>query len=595
MTNTKPLLLALGILAASFALRAVALDTDAYGRLDWSAGLLTDEGFYTHNARNMALFGTARTDEFNNMLLSPSLHALQAWLMTSFGVGAVQVRWISVLAGVVGVGLLGAVLWRTVSPLAALGAMAVLGLDHTSALFSRMALMDTPAGLGCTVGLACFAAALMARRSWIAWVWLALCGAILGATVMNRSLTIYILPAPILALLHVAYGMGARRGRGWVITRLTAYGAALLVVVGGFWLECIRPNAAEIGPMTRYYRTRQLQPKSVQALAGNLQRAAFGDHRGIAPYLFRHAPVPFVLTLVGLAAAGVGRLRRGAGWLPEDDAAVARQGVLAFLAAWLACGWLLLAAVAYSPTRYYISTYPALAGLAGWALSALVPNVRRLAARLPEARFVVAALAAFVAYHSVQTLVHRGGPGTRGVVMAALCVMPVAAAFGWLRWGRPLDLSRRATPALAAVCALWVVTNGWWLADWGRNLSRSQIEMSQWLGRELPRGSVLIGDVAPGVCMDNRHVAVNVINGLCNGDSPVERWAGRPRYVVILDGRWLEQYWTERYPELITPANRVKLARVLRWDVGVYRVPADFAGRAHRVTIGRNSPEGKTG
>ncbi|MCX6362423.1 MAG: phospholipid carrier-dependent glycosyltransferase [Armatimonadetes bacterium] len=595
MARLKPFLPALLILAASFALRAVALDTDAYGRLDWSAGLLTDEGFYTHNARNMALFGAARTDEFNNMLLSPSLHALQAWLMTSFGVGAVQVRWISVLAGTVGVGLLGAILWRTVSPLAALGAMAVLGLDHTSALFSRMALMDTPAGLGCTAGLACFAVALLARRDRAAWAWMALCGAILGATVMNRSLTLYILPAPVLALLHVAYGMGVRRRPVWVVTRLAAYGAALVLVVGGFWLECIRPNAAEIGPMTRYYRTRQLQPKSSRQLAGNLQRAAFGDHRGIAPYLFRHAPVPFVLTLVGLAAAGAGRLRRNAAPSVGADAALARQGVVAFLAAWLACGWLLLAAVAYSPTRYYISTYPALAGLAGWALSALVPNVRRLAARLPEARLAAAAVAAFVAYHAVQTLLHRGGPGTRGVVMAALCLLPAAAALCWVRWGRPVDLSRRAVPVMVAVCAVWVMTNGWWLADWARSQSRSQIEMSRWLGRELPRGSVLIGDVAPGVCMDNRHVAVNVINGLCNGDSPVERWAGRPRYVVILDGRWLEQYWTERYPELIIPANRVKLARVLRWDVGVYRVPADYAGRAHRVTIGRNSPEGKTG
>ena len=63
MARSYALVLAFVILAASLALRTVALDTDAYGRLDWSAGLLTDEGFYTHNARNVALFGAPRTDE----------------------------------------------------------------------------------------------------------------------------------------------------------------------------------------------------------------------------------------------------------------------------------------------------------------------------------------------------------------------------------------------------------------------------------------------------------------------------------------------------------------------------------------------------
>src|SRR5438132_3330214 len=77
-------------------LRIVALDSDPYARLSWSSGLLTDEGFYIHNARNVVLFGTARTDEFNNMLIMPTLHALQVLIFRLFGVGAIQARLISV-------------------------------------------------------------------------------------------------------------------------------------------------------------------------------------------------------------------------------------------------------------------------------------------------------------------------------------------------------------------------------------------------------------------------------------------------------------------------------------------------------------------
>src|SRR5438876_186795 len=58
--------------ALAIVLRLVALDSDPYARLSWSSALLTDEGFYIHNARNLVLFGTARTDEFNNMLIMPT-------------------------------------------------------------------------------------------------------------------------------------------------------------------------------------------------------------------------------------------------------------------------------------------------------------------------------------------------------------------------------------------------------------------------------------------------------------------------------------------------------------------------------------------
>ena len=101
------------IVMASVGLRLYALRSDPYPRLDWSAGLLTDEGFYIHNARNRVLFGRDRTDEFNNMLLAPALHYVQVGVFRAAGVGSLQARLISVVCSLGAMALL----WCTIRPL----------------------------------------------------------------------------------------------------------------------------------------------------------------------------------------------------------------------------------------------------------------------------------------------------------------------------------------------------------------------------------------------------------------------------------------------------------------------------------------------
>src|SRR5262249_15981546 len=90
--------IALSLIVLAIALRLIALRSDPYPGLDWSTAMLSDEGFYITNARNVALFGHARTDEFNNMLLSPWLHYLQVGVFHAVGAGALQARLISVIS-----------------------------------------------------------------------------------------------------------------------------------------------------------------------------------------------------------------------------------------------------------------------------------------------------------------------------------------------------------------------------------------------------------------------------------------------------------------------------------------------------------------
>ncbi|HXG23059.1 MAG TPA: glycosyltransferase family 39 protein, partial [Chthonomonadales bacterium] len=152
--------------------RVVALRSDPYLRLDWSAGLLTDEGFYIHNARNVALFGQARLDEFNNMLLSPVLHGVQVAVFQVFGVGAVQARLISVVCSLLSLALLWDGLRRVFGGRMAITTVLFLGLDHANLLFNRMALMDTPAALGAVAAFYAFVRGALAEKPLPKRMWL---------------------------------------------------------------------------------------------------------------------------------------------------------------------------------------------------------------------------------------------------------------------------------------------------------------------------------------------------------------------------------------------------------------------------------------
>ncbi len=564
-------------------LRIVALNSDPYLRLDWSAGLLTDEGFYVHNARNVVLFGHAHTDEFNNMLLSPLLHYAQAGVFTVFGAGAIQARMISVVCSLLTLTLLYAALRRAFDNRIALTSVIFLGLDHCGLLYSRMALMDIPASLP---AVAAFLAFVRARECGSGSVsredakalsdsakWFGICGILLGVTAVSRMLCAYLLPVPFIAL-QLGGGRASKREqtgasvmrRGWV---LIASGlAAVCVLYVCFWYL---PHRAEIAPMNAYYRAHQIQPRSIIHLLENIRHAVVGDFRGIAPYLFRHTPILFALTLA-LLCATVARGRN-----PESDEPNVSDSVdsaaLRYLIAWLLLGWAMLAVISYSPSRYYVTTYPAFAALAAIGLWRLPDMLKALGAPLPRARIARGLLASSLTFHALLSVVHYGGTLPRLATTVVLYGFPlaVALAVACARFEKHL-IGCHTNRFIMAACAAWALVNCLWLVDWSRRLAYTQTEMSHWLADSLPIGSVLIGDVAPGLSLDNPFRAIHVQPGLVNDRQPVERYAGAPRYIVILDGRWKERYWLNHYPQLVDPARRIKLAHVMRWDVGVYSV-----------------------
>src|SRR5207248_1793088 len=117
-----------------------------------------------------------------------------------------------------------------------------------------------------------------------------------------------------------------------------------------------------------------------------------------------------------------------------------------------------------------------------------------------------------------------------------------------------------------AATALFTVVNIAWFADWLRTLSYSQYNAGRWLEAHVPQNSVILGDVAPGITMDTRLLAVNVMKGLCNDRTPTERWSTHPAFIAMLDEpRFRGPYWVERYPDLVRPERRILYRRVIKW------------------------------
>ncbi len=567
-------------LVLTIGLRTVALDSDPYGALDWSAGQLTDEGFYIHNARNVVLYGRPVTDEFNNMLLAPLLHFTQVAIFKTFGVGAIQARSISVVCSLLAIPLLWFALRRTFGTRVAAVGTVLLALDHTNLLFNRMALMDTPAALGAVAAFFAFTQGLHSTDKRRRMAWLAACGILIGTTVTNRTLCAYLLPVPFFALWQLP-----TRKKDIVALSLGLV-AAFAIYIPVWFL----PHHKELTHMSQFYRTAQLQPPTFSALADNLVHAVLGDRRGSTPYLFRHAPAQLILVLCSMSAIALAwfrsrksRKNEPAQDVVADPSALIQKASHVYLVAWLVLGWALLAIVSYAPSRYYVATYPAFMAMAAIALFRLKDIASELSATTRSARLVRGTLVWLLSFHLIETVVHRHGvlPGNQTLIM--LFVLPFVPAFMATNWrGRTAESEpkrsvgfnlRTVQMAAAAFACLWVVINGAWLTDWARGIDFQQRDASRWLAQNLPADSVLVGDPAPGLCLDNAMMAVPVFPGLANYKKPIERLKGRPRYITfVVDSPLRFRYWRQKYAKQLTDDHLVAELPAVRWNIAVYEV-----------------------
>lgn len=523
-------LIALGVL-----LRLVALSSDPYARLSWSAALVTDEGFYLHNARNVVLFGQPQLDGFQNRLIMPTLHAVQVGLFSSLPFSLVMARLFTVLCGLLTLLVFWVALRRAFNAEVAKFGVLFLAFDPVPLLYNRMALMDTPATLLMVMAFALFVHGIQfgSKKAFC------LFGLFLGFAFSVRGLFLLVVPLPFLLL-----------WRERKICLAMGFGFALFLIpyIALWWL----PHRSELAQMNAFYFREQLLPQSLNHFGSILITSLLGDDRGICSFMMRHSPILFLGGVFGLG------YWYWAGRKETWDRAT-RQSIL-FLGGWLVWGLFLFSVIGYAPSRYYILFYPALCGVCA-LLTVRLTRVQQVWLEHPLACGV---LGAFCGFHLVLafrplTILGYVGVGV-GCVLGLLCLKPLLRGLK-AKWG--------------VVClTVWIIIACFRLQDWLRHIEFQRNAVGTWIQQNLPSNAVLLGDVASGVALDTRLQIVPVIPNLCNDRSPVEQFAGRPRYIVILDGQYREKWWFQHYPALLTAQNRVAyFPRVVKYPVGIYRVP----------------------
>src|SRR5262249_51542198 len=141
MTSARTFAVALlALLLLAIALRTVFPTADPPWRT--TVGVVWhDEGAWTHNARNRALFGQWRLDAWNPSSLAPVLTGLGYASFATLGVGTWQARVVSQAAGSLAVLLLALGVTRAGGRRAGLIAAALLATNYVYVMYDRAAIM----------------------------------------------------------------------------------------------------------------------------------------------------------------------------------------------------------------------------------------------------------------------------------------------------------------------------------------------------------------------------------------------------------------------------------------------------------------------
>lgn len=557
-SRSAVVLLAILLLAAS--MRLLFLDADPpLGLRD--SGPYHDEGQYTHNARNMALFGVWETDEYNNMFISPILNGLTYISFRLLGVGHWQARLVIALFSLgtliclyVGIRKLGSVRL-------ALLAVALLGIDCYFLIYSRVALMDVPTVFWMTLAFCGWQYAITGR-TWGAIV----AGSAAAMAWVFKSLALPFLAVPFLALGLFFLFQPQKRSDMRRNLRLALWMVAgMAVVLLAWWFIFYLPNQPEVA-----FYISTFASERTPANWGNLWDALRRNLFYLEPA--QRTPFLFVLGAIGALALLAQRPwnRSAAGW--------------SFLGVWLAmyAGILLLSP--YSPGRYWMTIMPPLAAFSAYGLRALIyPEQHELfvgSGRLSKLScFLVLTLPAAALFIVSQSFLYWNTELYRRAIryplyaLAAANVLlanPMTPGFAKLRaaW---LAFVRKNRLAVAGIISCLLLV--WNLGCYGGLLQQRRYTLTtsaKWLETLLPAGSVILGAGATTVTMQTDFVTIPTWTPVNNWVNGVEPWA------AYQADYWIEALYFDDGELFIPPAPGAELLATFEAQgrvMAVWRLP----------------------
>ncbi len=464
-----------------------------------------DEGAWTHNARNRALFGQWRLDAWNPIFLAPVFTGLEYASFATFGVGTWQARLVSEAAGTLAVLLLALGVARVGGRFAGIVAGLLLATNYVYVMYDRAAIMESSMAAFVVVSWYGF---VRAQRQ-PAWGLVAAVAAYLAY--FTKAAAAFSLAA--LALTCVwsliadvddrSSGERPRAAAMWTLAGLFAAGViALAVFVLPWWSE---------------YRFYNWQMSVTRKPSYDLKSLI--DRLSWFPVLHdvftRMWPV-FVVGVIGWATRAV---RWRTIRVPER-----------LLVLWVGIGVAEMILHDVGNERRFVFLLPAFVALASLTLAhdfRLLPAEAETAGWTRRRALLLLPFVLYLAYAAIGPLarlayLYEVGPSAR--LTGLLAIIATALLYlAWprlIKWASAAEISPRAVSILTA---LIVVGNLVQFAQWAVGRSYKNYEASRALGQILPPGTLVHGKLANGLDLENKIKPIFVGRGFGNYDDRLRR------------------------------------------------------------------------
>jgi 4-amino-4-deoxy-L-arabinose transferase-like glycosyltransferase len=555
-------MLAAGVLALGAVIRLIWLTADP----PTSLGIVWhDEGAWTHNARNAALWGEWITDGWNPVFVSPVFTALEYTAFEVAGVGLWQARLVPALSGVAAVLLLMLGLRAVSGTRAALVGGFLLATEFTWVMWNRAALMESTMTTCLVAAWAAYAASER-RARWglaagaatsLAWFTKAAAAFFVAAIVFDAVVTV--LASRSLTFRH---RFAARepapaevRGALYTLAGLAVTAAvAIVFFVAPYWTDY------------EFANWQMAVARKPSYDAGNLvDRATWLPI--VQDYFTRLWPL-FVLALVAV----LGAASRWARARPAER----------LLALWIVVGLVELVVHDAGNERRYVMFIPAIIALASLRLTDPGPWLpAALASWRVGRRVLVLPIIGGFAYLAAGAIlripfasdVAAGDFKTTVRLTSGLAALTAMAIVIWWKptIGRLAERTIRPSAALLVV----VVIAPWHLgqyAVWAVRRTDLNYRASVAVNAALPPGTLVHGKLANGLALESRIRPVFIGRDFANYHDRLER--DDVRYILTYD---LPREGYESQPGLIAellaqyPTRRVVAAFDVEETTGVDR------------------------
>ena len=459
--------------------RSLQLGADPPSDFSWSGGYFADEGFWSHNARNAALFGEPVQDEWDARPVSPVFTRFQQLSFTLFGPGILQVRLIGLLSSLL-LALAAFALFRTQFDPQVAFVCAILGsLNYPMMVLGRQGILDPFAAALCLVALA------LAMRKSTLFIFIS------GVLFVTVCATKYLMVYAIVPFIYIL----------WSSKQYWPFVAGALIT-GFIWLFFnYLPHRELLNAYNAYYASQQSWELS--AVLKNIVTQPF--------YLY------FVKTPAILCLANLGIWVFLAGRMNGAPASV-KVCVI-----WLLAGILFFALWRYRPFRYYTSLIPPMAAMATFVLFHL--NDFSDALKTGKPRLLIYAGVLFPVLQLGFVLVDRWAnwkivPSELGIhSLDSLLLIGLSLIVLWSlqRGGKRVQI---AVWAFVAVLFLSDMRN---YLVWMLRPEFNAMAISRDLERRAPNG-IITGQWAPELCLDNELRVIPVWHGFVNSQNPFQKF-----------------------------------------------------------------------